>query len=585
MDMANHQETVRAGDQAPLPRGRPRAGGLLVRQLRLVSGLALFTYLSTHLANHALGLISLQAMETGRLWFLALWRHPLGTWLCYTAAATHVALALWALYHRRHLRLPVWEACQLGLGFLIPLLLVPHIMGTRVAYEAFAAQDTYTRVVLALWHLSPENGLRQTLALCIAWLHGCVGLHFWLRFRAWYRYAVPWLFALALLLPVLALLGFAQAGKEVAVLAQQPEWVPALLAATRAPGPEARAWLQHWSTLTQWGFVGSLLLTLGARGLRHIRTRHRRTVQITYPNRQVVTVPVGVTVLEASRLAHLPHASICGGRGRCSTCRVRIGHGLAALPPPGTAEQRLLERLGAAPNVRLACQLRPTQAVSVTPLVPATLHARDAASRPTPEAGREQEIAVFFADLRGFTRLAEHKLPYDVVFFLNRYFDTVGSAIAEAGGIANQFTGDGVMALFGIDSSPEDACRQALSAAHQVIRRLHELSATLVDELDTPLRMGIGIHVGPAVVGRMGHGVARYLTAVGDTVHVASRLQDATKDYDAQLVLSELVAARAGIHAASFPRHEITVRNRREPLVVRVVQDVRMLPVPASKHA
>src|SRR5262249_41690071 len=67
-------------------------------------------------------------------------------------------------------------------------------------------------------------------------------------------------------------------------------------------------------------------------------------------------------------------------------------------------------------------------------------------------------------DLRGFTRLAEHKLPYDVVFFLNRYFEAVGRAIAAAGGIANQYTGDGVIALFGVESGPQPAGRQALPA-------------------------------------------------------------------------------------------------------------------------
>jgi len=78
--------------------------------------------------------------------------------------------------------------------------------------------------------------------------------------------------------------------------------------------------------------------------------------------------------------------------------------------------------------------------------------------------GEEREIAVLFADLRGFTRLAEHRLPYDVVFFLNRYFEAVGRAIADSGGIANQYTGDGVMALFGVETASDTACRQALRA-------------------------------------------------------------------------------------------------------------------------
>jgi adenylate cyclase len=192
-------------------------------------------------------------------------------------------------------------------------------------------------------------------------------------------------------------------------------------------------------------------------------------------------------------------------------------------------------------------------------------------------AGREQEIAVLFADLRGFTRIAEQKLPYDVVFLLNRYFDTVGDAIQQAGGIVNQLTGDGVMALFGLDNGPGTGCRQALSAAAAMVSALAALSQALKEELDAPLRIGIGIHAGRAVVGHMGRGVAMYLTAVGDTVHVASRLQDLTKEYGCQLVISDSVAEQAGVNVSAFPRSELMVRNRRNPIVIRSIDDVQAL--------
>jgi adenylate cyclase len=252
---------------------------------------------------------------------------------------------------------------------------------------------------------------------------------------------------------------------------------------------------------------------------------------------------------------------------------VRITRGADTLPPPAEVEQRVLSRVGAAADVRLACQTRPVRDVAVVPLVapsvaPAGALAADA------RQGRERELAVLFADLRGFTRMAEHKLPYDVVFVLNRYFETVGRAITAAGGITNQFTGDGVMALFGVEQGPAVGARQALAAARAMVDGVARLSDELAGELATPLRIGIGVHAGPAVVGWMGWGDSFYLTAVGDTVHVAARLEQATKDYQAELVLSEDIARHAGVDLAAFPRHDLTVRNRTVPVPVRVVARV-----------
>jgi adenylate cyclase len=171
--------------------------------------------------------------------------------------------------------------------------------------------------------------------------------------------------------------------------------------------------------------------------------------------------------------------------------------------------------------------------------------------------------------------VAERKLPYDVVFILNRYFEAVGGAVAHAGGIANQYTGDGVMALFGVETEPGIACRQAIIAAGAMIARVEALSQVLGGELEAPLRMGIGIHAGPVVVGEMGYAGTRYLTAVGDTVNTASRLEALTKEYSCELVVSEEVLARAGIAAPDHPHHELALRNRDAPLRVVVVADTR----------
>ena len=550
-----------------------------VRRVRLGAAFVLLTYLILHLLNHALGLVSLDAMEAGRRWFLALWRNPPGTLALYGAITVHGVLALWLLYQRRSLRMPAWEGAQYGLGLLLPALLVFHVVGTRIAWWHAGTDDRYARVLLIYWVMAPERGAWQAVVLAAAWTHACIGVHYWLRFRPWYPRVAVWLLAVALLLPAAALAGFVAGGREVQALARTPGWTETLMRETRPPGPGQAAGLVRVRSGFLDAYLGALVAVVAARGVRALWQR-RRSVRITYPSGRVVTVPLGFTVLDASRAAGIPHASVCGGRGRCSTCRVHIARGLDGLPPPREAERRVLARVHAAPDVRLACQTRPLGDVRVVPLLAPSIAPTEA-----PEAdvrqGHESEIAVLFADLRGFTRMAEHKLPYDVVFVLNRYFEAVGTAITGAGGVTNQFTGDGVMALFGIDDGPAVGARQALTAARAMVERVAALSAELAGDLPAPMRIGIGVHAGPAVVGQMGWGQSFYLTAVGDTVHVAARLEQATKDYGAELVISEEVARYAEIDLSAFPGHELAVRNRAGRVSVRVIARVTTLDLTA----
>jgi adenylate cyclase len=201
------------------------------------------------------------------------------------------------------------------------------------------------------------------------------------------------------LLPVLALLGFAHAGREIAAVARQPDWVAEVVRSTNAPDPDARARLAHIHSMLLWGFVAGVGGVLLARVARLAHARRRGTVRLTYPNGRQVLVPPGLTVLEVSRSAGIPHASVCGGRGRCSTCRVRITRGVESLPMATREELRVLSRVGAPPKVRLACQLRPTHNLSIVPLLPATASAQDGMARPGYLAGQEREIAVLFADI------------------------------------------------------------------------------------------------------------------------------------------------------------------------------------------
>jgi adenylate cyclase len=546
-----------------------------IRTARTASGLVLFLYVLTHLANHALGLVSLDALAAGRTVFLALWRNPPGTLLLYGAFLIHAALALYSLYRRRSLRMPRWEAAQLLLGLAIPPLLWEHIVGTRLSHAIAGSQDDYPHVLVILWVLAPDAGLRQVLTLVVAWIHGCLGLHYWLRLKPWYAPALPWIYGAALLVPVLALLGFAVAGEQIARLAADPAMRGELLAGL--PSAETVAKL---TAIYRGGLGLYAALLAGTLALRYVRAalKRRNAVAISYPDGRRVEVTRGTTILEASRIAGVPHASVCGGRGRCSTCRVRVIEGQEHIPEPSPAELKVLERVGASPGTRLACQARPTGPVQVMPLLPPHAGPADARGKPSYLQGAEEEIAILFCDLRAFTNLAEHRLPYDLVFLLNRFFRSMGEAVEEAGGRVDKFIGDGVMALFGIGTTPREGCRQALIAARRMSERLADVNAALHHELPAPLKIGIGIHAGHAIVGEMGYGRAISLTAVGDAVNTASRLEAMTKEFDCQLVLSQTVADLAAVDLAAFPQRQVEVRGRREPIPIRIIADAAGLP-------
>jgi len=555
----------------------------LFRILRLWSGVVLFSYVTTHLLNHTLGLISLGAMEQGAVLFKLLWYSPPATLALAGAFVIHVSLVFWSFYRRRSLKLRASEWLQIALGASIVPLGAVHVIGTRVAHEFAGLQDSYAFVFFALWYDGWIAVLKQFGLVIAAWTHGCIGLHMLWRLKPGYRRLQPLAFSIALLLPVLALIAFFQRGAEVAHLMHDRDWVQALVTNANVPSAEAAAPLFLADDIVEWGFGVLLLGVLAARLLRGLWERRHGLVRLYYPDDGTASGPAGPSILEFSRLAGIPHASVCGGRGRCSTCRVRIGRGRDRLPPPTPAEQKVLDRIGMPVHVRLACQVHPPPGeYDVTPLLPATAQARDGFARSSHHHGEEREIAVLFADIRGFTTMAEHRLPYDTVFVLNRYFRAMGEAIERAGGHVDKFIGDGVMALFGLDIDQQTAARQAIDAARRMALALDRLNESLSGDLDLPLRIGIGVHIGQAIVGELGYGATRSLTAIGDTVNTASRLESLTKEYACEVIVSDDAVAAAGMDLSEFPTHEIAVRGRSGLLVVRAIADGATLPEPPA---
>ena len=196
-----------------------------IGRLRLGSGLVLFTFVGTHLLNHVIGLISLPALEAGREVFLAVWRSPIGTTLLYGSIVLHIVLVIYSIVRRRTWKIPPREAFQVLFGLAVPPLIAIHVIGGRLAYELFDINDTYAYVVLSTWITAPWEAVRLVAAVIAAWLHGCLGMHMWLRLKPWYAANFTYVYTFALMLPLLALAGYASAGREVELLLRDPAWL------------------------------------------------------------------------------------------------------------------------------------------------------------------------------------------------------------------------------------------------------------------------------------------------------------------------------------------------------------------------
>jgi adenylate cyclase len=551
------------------------ARGDLLQRLRLASGLVLLTFAATHFLNHALGLVSLEAMQEMQAWRKVVTRSWLGSGVLLAAFLVHISLALYKIARRRTWKLPFWEGAQVLTGLSIPLFLITHIVYNRGAASLAGTDDTYAYELGNIW---PSLAWEHSLLLLVVWVHGCIGFHYWLRLAPWYARVQPVLFAAAVALPVAALAGFSVAGREMAVKLQEPEAWERLQTASHAPDATATARLDTLHDRLRVMFLVLLGLALLVPVVRSVRRAAGAKVEVTYRGGPVVRAPQGATLLEISRMSGVPHASMCGGRARCSTCRVGVESGLADLMPAASAEAMTLASIMAPPHVRLACQIRPREPITVTRLVPPPASARGP-GRPTGHPqGMERNLAVLFLDTRGFTGIAETRLPYDVVFILNRLFAEVGEAIERHGGAIDKYLGDGLMAIFGARDGEAEGCRQALRAARDIDLGLDRLNREMVGEIGRPLQLGMGIDVGPLVVGHIGHAGTASVTVIGTTVNAASRLEALTKEKGCQLIVATDVLARAGLAAAAFACEDVMIRGLSAPRAVAVIKRARDLP-------
>ena len=344
----------------------------VLRHVRLVSGLILMAFVISHLANLAIGLHSLAELEQWRHWLLRPWRTPPGGLLLLSAAGVHALLGLYAMSVRRSFAMSRTDVVQLMLGLLTPPMLINHVIATYVAGEMGKGFDSsYGQMLAVYWSFAPLYAFQQLFVVVIVWVHGALGLYSWLVLQpVWRRIGglvLPLLFAI----PILALLGFAESGREVLdKLANDETWRAHIIDHLTPIAAETSRLVTLQLQLIA-VYLGMVLVAAGIMVSRMLRDR-RKPVQVAYDGGQVAQGRRGLSILELSLDNHIAHAHVCSARGRCGTCRVQVESGAPSLSPLNDLEDTTLARVRAGVGVRLACQARVLgPGVVVTRLLPA----------------------------------------------------------------------------------------------------------------------------------------------------------------------------------------------------------------------
>jgi class 3 adenylate cyclase/nitrite reductase/ring-hydroxylating ferredoxin subunit len=262
---------------------------------------------------------------------------------------------------------------------------------------------------------------------------------------------------------------------------------------------------------------------------------------ICLPDKREFELGPGETILEGALRAGIPHAHACGGQAKCSTCRIWILDGLEQCEDRSEDEKALATRLGFGPEVRLACQTKLRGDAKLRRLV-----LDEADLEITSQLGKERlgrcgenkTIAVLFCDIRNFTAFAEALSSYDVMFVLNRFFHQMGEIVERNKGYIDNFIGDELMALFGVDDDPR-APLLAVNAGLEMLAATDRLKPYMDAMYGHHFDVGIGIHYGEVVIGSIGSRRREKLTAIGDTVNVANRIERANKEAATRLLVSE----------------------------------------------
>ncbi len=555
---------------------------LIIVNLRIFTGIVLFVYVFMHLLNHSFNLVSIETAEYIRKeFFRIIWQSSVGLFLLYFSLIVHLILGFYSVILKKNFKLKIKDWLQIILPILALLMLIQHIAASIVITKLYPGDENYPLVFAAILATPDEIFLTTilfTLMTIFIWFHGVIGIKSYLKHKAEHNKKFKlylkfenffnlfyWIF------PILSILGFLAGLKEMYFIAYvnslekiQNYFISVL---TKYIPQEAfptviqiKPFVMNYYPI----FVLSLILLVI---INIIRAKYFGSIEIIYPGKKSVFISKGTTILEASRIGKIPHQSVCGGRGRCTTCRIKISSYEGYLNKPNAYEIKAIKRAGLDNKIRLACQLRPTNTLSVIPLLSPSYSSENLRTFSS-ISGKEQETVILFVDLREFTKLSEKKLPYDVVYILNKYYEVCGKIIENNGGRLDKFIGDGIMAIFDLNENIIINSKNSILAASKISSSMKKLNLEIKYEFSQTIKFGIGIHAGNTIMGMMGYGKNISETVVGDNVNIASRLEGLSKKFKCELVISRYVAERAKINTTNSILKEVNIKGRKNKLEI-----------------
>lgn len=265
------------------------------------------------------------------------------------------------------------------------------------------------------------------------------------------------------------------------------------------------------------------------------------------PDDRIIEVNEGESILQASLRAGIPHTHVCGGKARCTTCRIMVVEGdLDVISAPTENESYLANKLGFPLNIRLACQAYISGDIKSRRLViddddlDMSLAKSSVEGEGLCSSGMEKEVAILFSDIRDFTSFSDRQLPYDIIHMLNRYFHRMRQIIERNHGQIYNYMGDGLLALFDADD-PSSAMENGIRCGLEMLQAMDDMQPYLERTYNQGLQIGIGLHSGEVVIGTIDDNVGNKKMVIGDAVNFASRVESANREAGTRFLVSQPV--------------------------------------------